>query len=227
MATFSPFQVNASDPAQFRQIVRQHGSDLRVSIPAILTDDMDAGTQTVSAQIAVQERAFTSGVNPGTVPATGPSSSQAPPTVGPKWVTLQPVLLVPIIVPRGGGYSLTLPLKKGDEGMLIFCDCCFDLWWQRGGVQNQVGNHRHEFWDCGFLPGMWSQPNALDSYSTTSMQLRTDDGTTTVIDVSQDGVTITGKAVIAANGGTPQFLVTADWMNWFTTNFYPWAVSHG
>jgi hypothetical protein len=250
-AALSPSQVNRSESAQWRQIIRQSSADLRVSIPAILSADMDYnGTQTVSVQIAIQERAYTSGVNPG--PAASASSSPSavqPPVVGPQWVTLTPVLLVPVVLPGGGGFSQTFPLKKGDEGLLVFCDCCFDLWWQRGGVQNQAGNHRHEFWDCGFIPGMRSQPNILADYSTDSAQLRADDGSA-YVDVAENAVTISGAdtvdvtapaitatatdavnldapAVNVANGGTPLALVNATWYAWWATNIFPFLQGLG
>jgi protein gp138 len=235
-APLSPLQVNASQPAQFRQIVRQHGADLRVSIPAILTTDIDPVTQTVSVQIAIQERAFASGVNPGAGPASSPST-QPPPKVGPIWVTLVPIDFVPVVIPGGGGFSQTLPLKKGDEGLLVFCDCCFDFWWQNGGVQQQVGNHRHEFWDCGFLPGMRSKPGALaiGDYSTDSMQLRADDGSA-YVDVAENAVTISGgtdvdmlaPAVSVGTGsGTPLALVNDTGWQWIVAHLYPWMVTQG
>jgi hypothetical protein len=127
---------------------------------------------------------------------------------------IPPIIKVPIILPRGGGYGLTLPLKKGDEGLLIFCDTCFDLWWKNGqtnapkasnadspsGTQKQLEVRRHYLHDCGFCPGMWSQPNVLSNYSTTSMQLRSDDGTT-IVDIAKTGVTVTSpKAVVHATG---------------------------
>ncbi len=193
-AQLTPSQLNASEVAQWKQFVRQELADTRCSIPAFLTSDMDVVNQTVSAQIAIQERGRTKD--------------------GPKWMSITPVLQVPIIVPRGGGYSITLPLKAGDEGLLIFCDCCFDLWWQHGGVQQQVGQHRHEFWDCGFLPGMWSKPNLLTNYSATSMQLRADDGSA-LLDVS------TGSVKVQASGGTPLPLVNDNFYQWFVAVYMP------
>ena len=97
--------------------------------------------------------------------------------------------------------------------MLVFCDTCFDLWWHNGqagaplaqnasmlgltapsGSQRQLEVRRHHVHDCGFFPGMWSQPNVLSDYSTDSLQIRSDDGDT-VIDVSEAGVTVTGNTV--------------------------------
>ena len=235
-APMSPLQVNASQPSQFRQIVRQHGADLRVSIPAMLTSDIDPITQTVSVQIAVQELVFASAVNPGASPSSSPVT-QPPPKVGPIWVTLVPINFVPVVIPGGGGFSQTLPLKTGDEGLLVFCDCCFDFWWQNGGVQKQVGNHRHEFWDCGFIPGMRSKPNALNiaDYSTDSMQLRADDGSA-YVDVAENVITISGgtdvdltaPAVSVGTGsGTPLALVNDTYLQWFITHAYPFMTGLG
>ena len=154
------------------------------------------------------------------------------------------------MTPRGGGYSITLPLKKGDEGMVIFCDACIDNWWVNGqtnspvaantgassGSQRQNEVRRHYVHDCGFYPGLWSQKNLLTGYSADSLQIRSDDGTT-VIDVSQaDGITVTtGVAIqftaptISANAdaGTPQMLMTDTFYQWYKTNIQPFLVSKG
>lgn len=173
----SPEQVLRAQSAQWRQIVRQALDDTRCASPAFLTEDLDPATQTVTVQIAIQERVRTN--------------------KGPAWTDLPIIIKVPVVLPRGGGFSLTLPLKKGDEGLLVFCDTCFDFWWKNGrtnspvasgktapsGTQRQNEVRRHYVHDCGFIPGMCSQPSNLSAYSATSMQLRSDDGST-VIDVA-------------------------------------------
>jgi hypothetical protein len=189
LPTFTPFQTTAADSEQWRQIVRQALADTRCASPAYLAEDLAAtGEQTCTVQIAIQERVRTN--------------------AGAKWMDIPPITHVPIIVPRGGGYSLTLPLKKGDEGLLIFCDTCFDYWWKYGqaasatGTQKQLEVRRHHVHDCGFLPGMWNQTNLLSNYSAASMQLRSDDGSV-VIDLSvANGVTITtgAKLTVVATG---------------------------
>ena len=186
-------QLNYAETAQFKLLVKQALANARTASPAFLSEDMDAMTQTVTVQIAIQER-------------------MRLPT-GQAWWDIPPIVNVPIVLPRGGGFSITLPLKKGDEGMLVFCDTCFDLWWHNGqagaplaqnasmlgltapsGSQRQLEVRRHHVHDCGFFPGMWSQPNVLSDYSTDSLQIRSDDGDT-VIDVSEAGVTVTGNTV--------------------------------
>ena len=232
----SPEQVLRAQSAQWRQIVRQALDDTRCASPAFLTEDLDPATQTVTVQIAIQERVRTN--------------------KGPAWTDLPIIIKVPVVLPRGGGFSLTLPLKKGDEGLLVFCDTCFDFWWKNGrtnspvasgktapsGTQRQNEVRRHYVHDCGFIPGMCSQPSNLSAYSATSMQLRSDDGST-VIDIAAGVITVTGARVavnastsatvtspavsVKAASGTPQFLVTADWLAWYTANIQPFLVGLG
>ena len=200
----TPDQVNRAEPAQWSQAIKHALNDVRCATPAFLTEDVDPATQTVTVQIAVQERVRTS--------------------TGPQWWDMPIIIKVPLVVPRGGGFSLTLPLKKGDEGMLVFCDTCLDFWWVNGqsnapkadnatspsGTQRQNEVRRHHFWDCGFLPGMCSQPNVLTNYSTDATQLRSDDGTVAV-SVSGSSVALMAPLVIATqnlqvgNGATGSF----------------------
>lgn len=216
----TPSQVNQVDVAQWLELAKQMSVETRCASPAFLTEDMDtSGTQTVTVQIAIQERVRTA--------------------TGPQWWDVPPIVMVPVVLPRGGGFSVTLPLKKGDEGLLVFCDACFDLWWQNGQqgtvaqntpnsggkTQRQNEVRRHYIHDCGFWPGMWSQPNVLANYSSTSMQLRRDDGSA-LIDVGS-GVSITAPSVTASNGGTAQALLTDTFYQYYVNVVLPFLESKG
>lgn len=219
MGTFAPgltpSQINSAEPAQWRQIVRQALDDTRCSTTAFLAEDIDPDRQTVTVQIAIQERVR---------PANGKA----------QWWDVPPIVNVPILTPRGGGYSITLPLKKGDQGLLIFCDTCFDNWWLNGqnnappaanvrvasGSQRQFEVRRHHVHDCGFAPGLWSQNNVLTDYSIDSLQIRRDDGSA-IIDVSDASV------VVKNNGGTPLALVNDVFFQWYVLNVQPFLVSKG
>jgi len=195
--------------------VKQALDDTRCATPAFLAEDLNASQQTVTVQIAIQERVR---------PANGAA----------QWWDVPPIVNVPIVVPRGGGYSITLPLKKGDQGLLVFCDTCFDNWWVNGqqnappaynvsspsGSQRQLEVRRHHVHDCGFLPGMWSQNNLLSDYATDSLQIRSDDGATS-IDVSASGVRVKGTSITAANGGTALALVNDNFYQWFVDVYMP------
>ena len=193
----TPSQLNYAESSQWKQIVRQALDDTRCASPGFLVEDMDAVHQTVTVQIAIQER-------------VRPQSGAA------QWWDIPPIVNVPVVLPRGGGFSFTLPLKKGDKGLLIFCDACFDLWWQNGtggapkaynaaspsGSQKQLEVRRHYVHDCGFLPGMGTQKDLLDDYSTDSLQIRSDDGSV-VIDMKEPNQDSTlGQVTITAHNVT-------------------------
>lgn len=182
----SPAQFNFADTAQWKVAINQALIDLRCSIPAIVQSvDYTNNPPTVTVQVAIKEIVKT---------ATGPVVT-----------TIYPIATVPIILPSAGGFSLTLPIAEGDEGLLIFCDACIDLWWTRGGVQEQLERRRHDISDCGFVPGMRSQMRpGIPNWSQNTAQLRTDDGTAyveltkggAINIVAPGGITLTGPLVV-------------------------------
>ena len=176
----------------FQTFADEIKADLRVAMPGII-QSFNASEQTVTVQLSIRER------------------------IGQPDLTTQniaiPLLVdVPIVLPRAGGFSLTLPIVQGDECLVVFGDTVIDSWWANGGVQNQVDGEkrRHDLSDGFAILGVWSQPHVLTKYSTTEAQLRTDDGSVS-IGLSAGGVTITGDlsvsgsitAPLATIGGIP------------------------
>lgn len=107
---------------------------------------------------------------------------------------------VPVVFPRGGGCTLTFPIKEGDECLVIFADRCIDFWWQSGGIQEPVDGRMHDLSDAFCIVGPQSQAKKISGISTTSAQLRTDDGSA-FIEVSAGGditATTAGNATINA-----------------------------
>jgi hypothetical protein len=193
---------------------------MRCATPGIVVS-FDAVAQTCVVQPVIQEIVLlpppTSQQNPS------PQSSQNIPTP----VTIKPLQDVPIIMTRVPGWSITLPIVAGTECLLIFADSCIDGWWKNGKVNPPFDRRRHDLSDAFALFGPWSQPHKLTNYSTTSMQIRSDDQTI-VIDLSSSGIKITAPAIsAAAQGGTAQFLMTAAWQTYWEANIYPFLVSKG
>ncbi|WP_206922993.1 Gp138 family membrane-puncturing spike protein, partial [Alicyclobacillus suci] len=120
---------------------------------------------------------------------------QDPTTKEYSWVSLPLLVDVPLIIPRAGGYALTLPVSKGDECFVVFGDMCIDAWWANGGVQNQADKRRHDLSDGFAILAPTSQPKRLSNYSTTSAQLRTEDGSK-YIELSSGGITIKGDVTV-------------------------------
>lgn len=123
-----------------------------------------------------------------------------------------PLLLdCPVFFPSGGGVTLTFPVSKGDECLVVFASRCIDSWWAQGGIQGQAELRMHDLSDGFCLPGVRSQPRKFN-VSTTGAQLRTDDGEAFIeLDPSSHNVivntpgnvtSISNNATVNASGET-------------------------
>lgn len=160
--------------SQFRAMALAITSGLRVAMPGVIAS-FDSTKQTCTVDVAVQDRIKLNGV----------VSDKKIPTL----------LDVPIVIPRGGGFSLTLPCKPGDECLVVFADMCIDSWYDAGGINNVINRlRRHDFSDAFAILGPYSQPRTLADYSTTGAALRSDDGLVSV-GIEASGVTVTAPAI--------------------------------
>ncbi|AFN31186.1 translation initiation factor IF-2 [Klebsiella michiganensis] len=154
-------------------------SAMRVSIPGIIQSfDSDAVTAVVQPAIKGAEQ-----------DESGAEVS----------VNLPLLVDVPVVFPRGGGCTLTFPVKEGDECLVIFADRCIDFWWQSGGVQEPVDGRMHDLSDAFAIVGPQSQANKISGISTKAAQLRTDDGSA-FIEVSAGGAVTITSPQITING---------------------------
>jgi hypothetical protein len=88
-----------------------------------------------------------------------------------------PILInVPVIFPRGGGFSLTFPVSKGDECLITFCERSIDDWHQTGKSRSPSARRFHSLSDATAFVGLSSIPNKIPSYSTDEVQIKKDDG---------------------------------------------------
>ncbi|WP_419686154.1 Gp138 family membrane-puncturing spike protein [Serratia marcescens] len=160
-------------------------SNLRVALPGII-QSFDPETVTCVVQPAVK----------------GYESDDA----GKKSSLSLPLLVdIPVIFPRGGGVTLTFPVKAGDECLLMFADRCIDFWWQNGEVQEPVDGRMHDLSDAFAIVGPQSQAQKISGISTRAAQLRTDEGAAFIeLDPSSHAVNVTtpGKLTASAQGGT-------------------------
>ena len=139
------------DPLRRESLRMQQASNrMRVSIPGIV-QSYDTAQQTVTVQVAIREKLNIDGNE--------------------SWADIPLLLDVPVVFPRAGGYVLTLPIKKGDEVLVMFGDCCIDAWWQSGGVQNQVEWRRHDLSDAFAIPGPFSRPRLASPIPADALEL--------------------------------------------------------
>ena len=191
-AHLSPTQLNYADTAMWKTAILNAVIDLRVACPAIVVA-FDPATQCVTAQVAMKELVRFAN--------------------GPKWQAIADIFKVPIVVPRAGGFSLTLPIQAGDEGLLVFSDQAFDLWWLNGGQQPpginpplkqpQHEQRRHDITDCFFIPGCWNQKRLLPGYATDRLQIRNDAGTVQIEIDGSGNVNITTTTGVVAISSLP------------------------
>jgi hypothetical protein len=60
------------------------------------------------------------------------------------------------------GYMHTVPIKKGDEGMLVMSSRSIDNWHDKGEEENQISARVNDMSDGVFIPGLWSKPRAQE-----------------------------------------------------------------
>lgn len=166
------------------QLVQAIMSAMRVSMPGIIQSfDPDAVTAVVQPAIkGAEQDEFGAEVS----------------------VNLPLLVDVPVLFPRGGGCTLTFPVKAGDECLVIFADRCIDFWWQSGGIQEPVDERMHDLSDSFCIVGPQSQAKKIGGISTTAAQLRTDDGSAFIEVAAGHDVTVktSGKLTASADGGT-------------------------
>ncbi|PWT77515.1 MAG: hypothetical protein C5B60_02460 [Chloroflexi bacterium] len=124
-------------------------------------------------------------------------------------VTMPPLGKVPVCYAQGGGFVATHPIKAGDEGIAVFSARCIDAWWDRGGVQPQLDQRRHNLSDAMYVPGVRSKPRRLGGDSgdgrmrdgsqstppsTNSFVIRTESGQF-YIELTDENVNIVAKTV--------------------------------
>ena len=91
--------------------------------------------------------------------------------------TLPLLVDVPVVFPCGGGFTLTHPIKEGDECLVVFASRCIDGWWQAGGIGGTPDARMHDLSDGIAIVGPRSQARVLNpAVDTQNVQLRTDDG---------------------------------------------------
>lgn len=157
------------DPeAALRVALDGRQAQIWTALPCIV-ESVDLTKMTISAQPAIQ----------GVIEdETGVTQS----------VNLPLLVDVPLCFPSAGGFILTMPIKKGDEVLVVLASRCIDSWWQNGGIGRPMEARMHDLSDGFAIPGPRSQPKLpAGSISATDVELRNDAGTTYL------SITSTGK----------------------------------
>ncbi|GHV49943.1 hypothetical protein FACS1894216_01250 [Synergistales bacterium] len=144
------------DVEQFRALSEAMAVNMRVCCPGIIQSyDPDAITVTVQAAGKESIRK-----------PDGTYESQELPLM----------VDVPVYFPRGGDFTLTYPIREGDECVVVFADRCFDAWHQSGGVQEAAETRMHDLSNAFAFVGPFSQAAKIKNPHTENVQLRHNDG---------------------------------------------------
>jgi hypothetical protein len=146
-----------------------------------------------------------------------------------QWISLPLLLDCPVVPMRGGGCTLTFPIAKDDECLVIFSSRCIDAWWTAGGIQVQSELRMHDLSDGFAIVGPFSQATKISGWSASAVQLRSNDGeaylqlnpTSHEIDIVTPGnwaaniggntnINVTGNATITAQNVAVTATATAS-----------------
>lgn len=161
-------QTDASE--DIRTAIEAAATDLHVACPGIV-ESVDMGAKTVTVRPAIKA-------------AVGKSDGSV------ESVELPLLVDVPICFPSAGGFTLTFPIKKGDNCLVVFGDSCMDAWWQNGGVQEPVEFRQHDLSDSYAIFAPLNQTHEVPDISTNSVQLRNDSGKSYIEIDEDDNITI-------------------------------------
>ena len=144
------------DVESFRALSESLMVGLRVCCPGII-DSYDPEAITVTVQPAGRESLRK--------PDGSFESNQLPQLVD-----------VPVVFPRGGDFTMTYPIRKGDECLVVFADRCFDAWHQSGGIQEAAETRLHDLSNAIAIVGPFSHSTKIPEPHTENVQLRHNDG---------------------------------------------------
>lgn len=175
----------------------------RYDDPEVMLRAMLAGLQSMvwtalpGAIVSFDAEAVTAVVQPG---IAGVVSTQDGKT---KSVNMPVLVDVPVVFPRGGGCTLTFPVAAGDECLIVFASRAIDGWAQSGGVQTPSDSRKHALSDAIVILGPQSQANKISGISTSTTQLRSDDGST-YVELDATGQVLNFVAPGGCNFTTPE-----------------------
>lgn len=162
--------------------VQNYIKDLHTAMPGII-QSFDAVNQLATVQPAIKRIFVTRNEDTETLTPTD----------------LPLLINVPVIYPRGGGFSLTFPVSSGDECLIVFCERAIDSWHQSGKVKKPSARRFHNLSDAVVFVGLSSLPNKINNYDPDNVVLRKDDEAAYIKVKSNNDVEITTNADIVAD----------------------------
>jgi hypothetical protein len=89
-------------------------------------------------------------------------------------INLPNILNCPVAVLRAGGFSITFPIKEGDECLIVFSERSLDSWLIDGIDKKPLHLRTHDLSDGIAFPCLYNQTNKINAYSDNSLEIRSD-----------------------------------------------------
>ncbi len=159
--------TDANNPQvdQIEMLIRRMLRSINTAIPGIIVS-FNAETQTAKIQPAIKslKRQSDDSIKPASMPE---------------------LLEVPVVFLRGlgSGFSVTVPIKAGDECLVVFSQRSIDNWWTSGKESEPVEPvvpRTHDLSDGIAIVGLTSKPNAIADFQTDCIEIRNSDRSTRV-----------------------------------------------
>lgn len=174
--------------SNIKQGINSHIKELHTSTPGII-ESFDAEKQLATVQPAIK-RVFVT--REGNKEILSPSE-------------LPLLINVPIIFPRGGGFSLTFPVKKGDECLLTFCERSIDNWHKTGKIEIPGAKRFHSLSDATAFVGLSSLINKVPNYDSTNTQLKSDDSKVEITLLTNGTINIKANTKVTVDAPDAEF----------------------
>jgi len=171
-------EITGDTSSPFRAAINAAANSIRVAMPGIIVS-FNASDQTVNVKPSLADN-----VNIG-----GQTQLVFPPIISD----------VPVAIPRGGNFAVTLPIKPGDNCILVFADSCIDGFWQSGKETAPAEYRQHDLSDAMAIVGI-SAGGAISGYNPDALEIRSLQGEATIT-VNDRGVTL-NAGIVDINAGT-------------------------
>lgn len=174
--------------SNIKQGIETRLKDLHTTMPGII-ESFDSVKQTASVQPAIK-RIFKT--NDGEVELLTPDNL--------------PILINVIVkFPRGGGFSMTFPVNKGDECELTFCERSIDNWHRTGKIEVPGARRFHSLSDATCVVGLSSLPNKIPNFDDTNVQLKSDDGKVEITLLTDGTISIKAETKVTVDAPDAEF----------------------
>lgn len=88
-------------------------------------------------------------------------------------VNLPLLVDVPLRFYKSADFSITIPIKAGDDVLIIFAERSIDTWLLTGEIQNPNDIRRHSLSDGFAIPMMYAQTKKITDFNQDNIEIRT------------------------------------------------------